>query len=89
MQLPHFSCKKSDRLKNFLHPNWIEKYFSNNLILKEENGKKILIKKIIKITKKIKIKFNRKNSKRMQFDGKNNIKWNKYQLKEQILNFKD
>jgi hypothetical protein len=42
-----------------------------NLILNDEIGWKVLIKKPTKTTKKIRIKFDRKNPMRIQFNEKN------------------
>jgi hypothetical protein len=39
--------------------------------LKDEIGRKVLIKTHAKVTKKLRIKFDRKNPKRIQFNEKN------------------
>ena len=46
----------------------------NQLISKNEIGRKILIKDPAKATKRIEIKSDRKNPRRMQFNEKNNKK---------------
>jgi hypothetical protein len=53
--------------------------------LKNEIGRKVLIKILAKSNKKIRIKFDRKNKRgcKLMKKIKNNPKYNKYQLKEQ------